>query len=192
MAAALQNYEKHALAQQPWPQYGTDAHASFCVAYNEQGILLQYQVIEQNIRAVHTTVNAPVYEDSCVEFFIAPDNQGYYNFEFNCIGTTLAAYGMDKQHRMFLPVSPIQSIRTESRINQTAGGLYQWELSVHIPFTVFQHHPAVQWSGLQCRANFYKCGDALPLPHFLSWTHIDAPAPDFHLPQFFGTLHFEA
>jgi hypothetical protein len=45
--------------------------------------------------------------------------------------------------------------------------------------------------GKTCRANFYKCGDDLPEPHFLSWNNIIADKPDFHLPQYFGTLTFE-
>jgi hypothetical protein len=38
------------------------------------------------------------------------------------------------------------------------------------------------------RANFYKCGDLTAHPHFLSWNPIDLPKPDFHRPEFFGTL----
>ena len=37
-------------------------------------------------------------------------------------------------------------------------------------------------------ANFYKCGDDTPQPHFISWSPIDLPKPDFHAPQFFGVL----
>jgi hypothetical protein len=37
-----------------------------------------------------TRSNQQVYEDSCVEFFVAPSNDGiYFNFEFNAIGTIL-------------------------------------------------------------------------------------------------------
>lgn len=34
-------------------------------------------------------------------------------------------------------------------------------------------------------ANFYKCGDDLPAPYYLSWNKIIAPKPDFHYPDFF-------
>jgi hypothetical protein len=40
-------------------------------------------------------------------------------------------------------------------------------------------------------ANFYKCGDETPEPHFLSWNPIDLPKPNFHVPQFFGQLELE-
>ena len=42
--------------------------------------------------AVNSTDNSPVWQDSCVEFFVQiPGEKYYYNFEFNCIGTALAA-----------------------------------------------------------------------------------------------------
>ncbi len=41
------------------------------------------------------------------------------------------------------------------------------------------------------KANFYKCGDELQTPHFLSWNPIEIEKPDFHRPDFFGTLRFE-
>jgi hypothetical protein len=44
--------------------------------------------------------------------------------------------------------------------------------------------------GKKCRANFYKCGDDLPEPHFLAWNMINTEEPDFHRPEFFGTLEF--
>ena len=46
--------------------------------------------------------------------------------------------------------------------------------------------------GRDMRANFYKCGDKLTTPHFLSWNKIDLPSPCFHCPPFFGQIHFEA
>jgi len=46
-------------------------------------------------------------------------------------------------------------------------------------------------NGKTMRANFYKCGDKLQTPHFLSWAPIDLPKPKFHCPEFFGELVFE-
>ena len=51
-------------------------------------------------------------------------------------------------------------------------------------------HGATLLDGRTMRANFYKCGDLLPRPHFLSWNAISLPRPDFHCPEFFGTLRF--
>jgi hypothetical protein len=45
--------------------------------------------------------------------------------------------------------------------------------------------PGVRW-----RANFYKCAEHNSHPHWLMWAPIDFPKPNFHLPEFFGTLEF--
>ena len=37
--------------------------------------------------------------------------------------------------------------------------------------------------------NFYKCGDATEMPHYLSWNPIQTERPDFHRPEFFGELY---
>lgn len=192
LVARLQDLPTVAIAQQSWPQFKAHATAAFCMAYTDHSLLVQFEVTETAIRAVHTEINAPVYEDSCVELFIAFDPCGYYNFEFNCMGTPLVAYGKDKINRQFLEKELIRKIATQVHVCCTAQGGYAWQLAIQIPFPLFVHHPHLQWRGLQCRANLYKCGDALPQPHFLSWAPIHAPAPDFHLPQFFGTLHFDA
>ena len=44
--------------------------------------------------------------------------------------------------------------------------------------------------GVCATANFYKCGDDLPEPHFVSWNKIEAPTPNFHLPKYFGEIEF--
>ena len=41
------------------------------------------------------------------------------------------------------------------------------------------------------RGNFYKCGNQLPKPHFLSWNPIPTDNVQFHCPEFFGELDFE-
>ena len=38
-------------------------------------------------------------------------------------------------------------------------------------------------SGLEAKGNFYKCGDKLENPHYLSWEPVRTPDPNFHLPS---------
>ena len=40
------------------------------------------------------------------------------------------------------------------------------------------------------KANFYKCGDKLSVPHYLSWNPVTTEKPDFHRPEYFGLLEF--
>ncbi|MFR4039417.1 MAG: carbohydrate-binding family 9-like protein, partial [Butyricimonas faecalis] len=39
--------------------------------------------------------------------------------------------------------------------------------------------------------NIHKCGNKLPHPHFVTWNPIPTEKPDFHRPEFFGTLIFK-
>ncbi|MGH2565575.1 MAG: carbohydrate-binding family 9-like protein, partial [Ginsengibacter sp.] len=41
-----------------------------------------------------------------------------------------------------------------------------------------------------CKVNFYKCGDKLPKPHFLTWNTVETEDPDFHAPEYFGSMEF--
>jgi hypothetical protein len=60
-----------------------------------------------------------------------------------------------------------------------------------IPYSTFFLHDIKTLEGQTIRANFYKCGDKLQSPHYLSWNPISLPKPNFHCPDFFGILHFE-
>ncbi|MDU5344496.1 MAG: carbohydrate-binding family 9-like protein, partial [Prevotella bivia] len=66
-----------------------------------------------------------------------------------------------------------------------------WELALVVPVSSFFNHKITELSGLTMKANFYKCGDKTDQPHFLSWQKVDLPKPDFHRPEFFGTIIFE-
>lgn len=174
-----------------WPAYPYRPKVDFTIAHTGRHILLKYYVEEQHLCVVNVQVNSPVYEDSCVEFFIAFDNLGYYNLEFNCIGTTLAGYGSSKSDRLLLDTTLIRQIRYEATLSNEKEDLYKWKLMLVIPMQIFKYHSINSLNGLRCKANFYKCGDLTALPHFLSWTPIEAPEPDFHLTRFFGTLVFQ-
>lgn len=66
-----------------------------------------------------------------------------------------------------------------------------WELALVIPATAFFRHHIDTLDGRVMKGNFYKCGDMLQTPHYLSWSPIRLERPQFHCPQFFGTLRFE-
>lgn len=183
------------LAEQPWREYPYKPACAFAIAHADDCIFLKYKVIEKHLRAVHGRSNEDVYKDSCVEFFFSPDgNDHYYNLEFNCIGTCKAAYGpSDRQKRRDLSDALIDRIQRASwmrRGNAVANGLVNWELSMLIPVEVFEHHSHLSLKGLKATANFYKCGDELPEPHFIAWNGIKTPKPDYHRPDFFGKIDF--
>ncbi|MCU7549258.1 carbohydrate-binding family 9-like protein [Chitinophagaceae bacterium LB-8] len=187
----LDSLERHKIDQVSWSSYPYQPEVAFAIAHKEERIFLKYFVKEKSIRAVTKNINGSVWEDSCVEFFISFDDKGYYNLEFNCEGVALVGFGKEKSKRELVSVDLIKKINTQSVIRKERDGLIYWELSISIPLDVFVHHTLTTINGKQCRANFYKCGDLLPEPHFISWSRISSAEPNFHLPQFFGTLRFE-
>lgn len=169
----------------------------FQIQHDGSGIDLQYHVEEPGVRATQTRFNSPVYEDSCVEFFVSfPGEDGsYYNFEFNCIGTVLGGYGKDRHERRRIPDDDLRKITTRSSLGNKPFGVREgpviWKLSVRLPAGVFIHSNIEDLTGMTASGNFFKCGDRLENPHYLSWQPVRTPEPDFHQPRFFGKLQFQ-
>ncbi len=190
----------------PWPDfYGYRPDVRFMAFYTNDGIIVKYSVKELSIRALYGNDNEPVYEDSCVEFFFSPgSDENYFNFEFNCIGTLLAQYGESREKRREIDVSLLKDVKRystlgnntfhEKTVGFTDNG-FEWELTVGIPFSLI--FSVSGFSGgidelkrLGGRGNFYKCGDGLSKPHYVVWSRIDTPSPDFHRPEYFGSIIF--
>lgn len=166
------------------------------IAHTGDSILLHYRVKESTVRAHFDKDNGDVWTDSCVEFFSIPAGDGvYYNLECNCIGTILLGAGREKAGRVRAGQEVLDTISRWSSLGTTAfeerpaDGL--WEVALIVPLKAFFQHRLTSLRGTQVRANFYKCGDALTQPHFLSWAPITLPKPNFHCPDFFGELEFE-
>lgn len=184
----------HNLSHQNWVEAGR-VRTSFSIIHDGSGIILQYFVEEPSVRAVNTGFNSPVWEDSCVEFFFAPEGEeGYYNFEMNAIGTLLGAYGKGRHEREWLPVWALEKVEILPSLGREPFDeihrLTQWNLQVRIPVESLLFSNIEDLTGIRGTANFYKCGDKLKRPHFLSWEPVPLPEPDFHQPRFFGRLIF--
>jgi len=190
----LDSHKKNHIGMVPWPHYGYKPDVYFAIAYGHDSIFIKYYVSEKSVKAIYGKPNEPVYKDSCVEFFISFGNEeAYYNFEFNCAGTCMLGFGISKANRKLLPESVIRMIRHQALlkpVNNPEQGNISWELTLIIPLEVFYYHSLVSLNGKQCQGNFYKCGDELPDPHFLTWNDIKSTYPDFHLPEFFGEMQF--
>jgi hypothetical protein len=185
----------HKMDHRNWVPAG-QVTAAFDIFHDGSSIFLNFRVQEPQVRAVNTAFNSPVWEDSCVEFFLSPgEEEGYYNFEFNAIGTVLGAYGRDRNHRSWLPAHVLSEIETRPSLGkipfETLDGDVSWSLETRIPVGALHHHQIESLGGLRARANFYKCGDRLSSPHYLSWKPVLTDRPDFHTPRYFGRLAFE-
>ena len=145
--------------------------------------------------ALVTEDNGEVWTDSCVEFFIAPDDSGYYyNFECTCIGRLLAGFRREREHATHATPRVMESILRNPSLGPRPfpehEGDNRWSVVLAIPPQALFMHSLTDWSGLKAKVNLYKCGDKLSQPHFLSWKPIAAPKPDFHLPEFFEQIKF--
>ena len=179
-----------------WDAFPYLPDVSVQIAYNDDELFLQYKVDEQSVKAEVGTNNGRVWTDSCVEFFLSPDrNDVYYNLEMNCIGTALLGYRKKGDPTAHASDELINSIRRISTLGNTTflekKQQTQWKITVAIPWNVFFKHELEPVKGRKMRGNFYKCGDELTVPHFVSWTKIDTEKPAFHMPEFFGGLEFE-
>jgi len=194
ISGLLDQLERHAIQAVPWPSFNYKPEVNFAIAHQDDCIFLKYFIREKSIRALHRKTNDPVFQDSCVEFFISFDHDAeYYNLEFNCIGTCLLGFGRGKSARHLIPERYIKKIRRHAVIKSwSEEGKTQntWELTAIIPVEVFVHHGFTSLNHRQCRVNFFKCGDELPEPHFLAWKNVESASPNFHLPEYFGTMMF--
>lgn len=192
VSSLLDGMGKHVTKFTPWKEYAYMPHVSFSIAYSNDHIFLKYFVKEKEIRAHANQLQGPVWEDSCVEFFVSfdGDEKAYYNFEFNCLGNFLAAFGPSKAERKFLDKEVMKRIVTQATIVHHEDDNIQWELTAAIPVSSFVHSSIGSLQSTGCNANFYKCGDLLSDPHFVAWSNIESASPNFHLPEYFGSVEF--
>jgi hypothetical protein len=177
----------HVIDNEPWnPGKSLSCTAAFSISHFDEGIHLKFSITEPFLRVRTRKINGEVHKDNCVEFFIAfGTDTGYYNFEFNCLGSVKAAYGKGRLHRKFLSPQLLQVVKDSiciSMDNLSVGKGIKWDISIVLPVAVFCYHPKQTFSGQDCLVNFAKCGDNLPNAHFLSWVPIVADKPDFHQP----------
>ncbi len=187
--------ERHKIGTINWPDFKYNPEVSFSIGYSDHEIFLKYYIKENYFKAEKTETNQMVCEDSCVEFFVSPEDDGiYYNLEFNGIGTCLMGSGSSRQDNYVAAPELISKIR----ILASAGkkpikeitGLFGWTIIVAIPFELFSRHKIQTLKGKTMRANFYKCGDKQKIPHYLTWSRVETQSPDFHQPKSFGLLKF--
>lgn len=179
-----------------WPAFSYRPQVTFRIAHTEEAILLNFRVKEASVRAKYGEDNGSVWTDACVEFFVIPGDDGvYYNLECNCIGTILLGVGPERSNRERAPQTVMDQVQRWSSLGRQPFeeriGECRWEMALVIPYSVFYKHQITSLDGKTIKANFYKCGDGLKTPHYLSWNVIKAPKPNFHLPEFFGLLRFE-
>lgn len=174
----------------------------FRLLYSDSGISGIFFVEDRYVKCLHSGFMAPVYKDSCVEFFVKPSiGKGYFNFEFNCGGSVLCRYITDCRRTAggFMESVPLSDedlglvkiFHSLPRIiEEEIEEEVVWFLEFFIPFSVLERYsgPFGNPAGLTWTANLHKCGDDTSHPHWVSWKPL--PELNFHMPDFFGDIRF--
>ena len=172
------------------------------VAYDDANIYVIFRVDDNYIKAVAAKNQDPVCRDSCVEFFFTPGvdiSSGYMNMETNCCGKMLLYFqksrGVGIVEVADEDLAKIEIARSLP-FNTIADEIQTptvWTLEYRLPISVMEKYmPVVKpGKGVVWKGNFYKCADQTSKPHWLTWSYVGKPKPDFHRPDFFGTLVFE-
>ena len=169
--------------------------------YDQDNVYVIFRVKDRFVRSLVQEYNGNVSGDSCVEFFFAPDSDlplKYFNLEINAGGTPLIFYVSNPWTEFVkLESSEIREIEIAhslpSKVDPEITEPVTWTIEYRIPLSmlgkfsnVTRPVPGVVW-----KANFYKTGSQTSNPNYITWNFVDNPKPNFHLPQFFGTLIFQ-
>ena len=175
-----------------WVEGHTPAVTAQLAYVEGECFVLRMTCAEPDPTAVYTDYNRPVYKDSCLEFFADWTGDGrYVNMEMNANGALLSNIGAGRGNRT--PIRDLAGDIFPVTAERTAEG---WSVTAIVPLSmlasIYGMEPtaltAKLTEGYTFRGNFYKCGDETPVPHFGMWNPVGTEKPDFHRPEYFGTL----
>ena len=176
------------LTHQMWlAPCAVEAWAQLC--HDGENLYVRMTAKETNVRATLTGPLDPVCEDSCLEFFLAPQREDsrYFNFEWNRLCNAYVGFGGARETRVRQLIASPQALFAPVAFD-TADG---WGIEYRIPKSYIQMYmPGFALSG-EAACNFYKCGDRTQTPHYLAWAALSSNTPDFHRRQDFGRVVFE-
>ena len=160
------------------------------------GFFVKFFIEESNPKRMYTQNRDCVYKDSTVEVFLAflkheetlSNDCMYTNFEFNANGALLANYGEGRTGRQSITDEQFALANCKAEIFDD-----YWTAQVTIPesylyqicdFDSFKN-------GKEFYCNFYKIAESEEILHFGSYSKIDSPSPNFHLPVCFAEAKIE-
>lgn len=166
--------------------------------HDGDSIGVMFRVEDRFVVARGMEYQSRTHKDSCVEFFVEPvAGKGYFNFEFNCVGTLLLTYiedarrkgdGFEKYVGVEEELANGIGVRGSLRgpIVEEITEPTTWTVSYRFPKGIFEAYvgeiPSLD--GLAMRGNVYKCADESSHPHWGYWADIGEKL-DFHQPKRF-------
>lgn len=181
------------------PSFRPNVHVK--MMYDEDNLYIIFKVTDQFVRSIIEEYNGPVSTDACVEFFFSPDTnlpERYFNLEINAGGTPLMAYHIygQKEYPLFSAeeLNKIEIFHSlPKKIDPEIARPVIWTIEYKLPIELLEKFTSVvrPKTGTVWRANFYKIASESSNPHYITWSKVEYPKPNFHLPQFFGLLQFQ-
>ena len=173
-----------------WPGFRFKPACTARLTFEEKkGFEVTLVCREANPLGRYKGFDEPVWTDSCLEFFanFAPQNtKKFFNLEMNSVGGWLFGFGEGRDNRDSLgELAKKWGFAPKARIfcdHWQVTAFFELGMLFEL-FGRFDPEP-----GYTFRGNFFKCGEETPMEHYLSWSPIRTPAPDFHRPEFFGEL----
>ena len=185
--ASWENADKAYINEYPWgSEYCPEAY--FQAVHTDKELIIRLTCKESEPKAVHRGYMAPVYKDSCLEFFACYGKGGYINCEVNSNGACLIAYGADRHERT--PLLELCGMLPNVEAEKKDG---IWQVTITMPYEIITKVYGISDipSGYEFYGNAYKCGDDCAIPHYGMWNKATCEKPDFHRPEFFGKFIVE-
>ena len=160
--------------------------------YEKRTLIINFDILENEIRKCTTHNNDKVYEDSCVECFIQiPNSDEYYNFEISASSYMLVGRGSSRNNRFLFDDSLINKIDRKVIILDETKGSSHWLLNMSLDLEEWKLIGEKEdIKNYKLKGNFYKCGDKVSKPHYFSLFDVDSETPNFHYPPSFRELIF--
>jgi Carbohydrate-binding family 9 len=180
---------------------GFTPHVQSKMMYDNENLYIIFSVKDRYVRCITNEINGPVWEDACVEFFFSPDisfPDRYFNLEVNCGGTPLMHYNIVPDTNIIpLEIKDIMMIEIAHSmtrlIDPEITDPVTWFIEYRIPLKMLEKYSRVTYPepGISWKANFYKIAENSSNPHYLTWSVVQNPTPNFHKPEYFGTIIFK-
>lgn len=153
---------------------------------NNYGLVVSMTSVEKDPLCVYKHNDDPVYMDSAMEAFFnfARDREKgpYMNFEMNSYGAMLSGFGIPGNRK------PIRELTSFRAVCEAVKDKDSWSVLLKIPkeliTALYQESSYQPEDGFTC--NFYKISEDKSIEHYASYSPIDNPVPNFHLPVFFA------
>lgn len=135
--------------------------------------------------------------DSAMEFFLCLphfekddraafkpyDDCLYMNFEMNSSGALYSKYGFGRKGRTALTSE-------ERNLCSPCADVYDsfWDMTLFLPLSLIKKIYGIDnfKKGDRIWCNFYKISQEPSIEHYMAFSPIDSPSPNFHLPGFFA------